>query len=96
MMQRVNAPEIDNKLVQNKFRIEMRFSQTGESGKNLLDWYHGTVPEVVNKNKRSVKIKWEEDYLHDDDMKFSTNVLLISRWYQKIPVEGSWRECLTS
>ena len=95
-MQRVNAPEIDSKLVQNKFRVEMRFSQPGDSGKKLLDWYHGTVTEIVNKNKRSVNIKREEEFLHDDDMKFSTNVLLISRWYQKIPVEGSWRKYLTS
>ena len=48
-MQRVNVPEIDNNLVQKKFRIEMRFSQPGDSGEKLLDWYHGTVTEIVNK-----------------------------------------------
>ena len=95
-MQRVNAPEIDSKLVQNKFRVEMRFSQPGDSGKKLLDWYHGTVTDIVNTNKRSVKIKWGNDYLHDDDTKFYTYVLLISRWNQKILVEGPWREYLTS
>ena len=95
-MQQVNAPEIDNKLVQKKFRIDMRFSQPGDSGKKLLDWYHGTVTEIFNKNKMIVMIKWDEDCLHDNDIKFSTNVFLISRWNQKIPVEGSWREYLTS
>ena len=35
-MQRVNAPEIDNKLVQDKFRIEMRFSQLVDSDEKLL------------------------------------------------------------
>ena len=44
-MQRVNAPDIDNKLVQKKFRIKMRFSQPRDSGEKLLDWYHGTVTE---------------------------------------------------
>ena len=78
-LQRVDVSEIDNKLVQNNFRIEMRFIQPGDSGKKLLDWYHGTVTEILNKNKISVKIKWVEDCLHVDDMKFSTNVLLISR-----------------
>ena len=67
-MHRVNAPEIDNKLVQNKCRIEMRFSQPGDSGENLLYWYHGTVTEIVNKNKISVKIKWDDDCLHDDNI----------------------------
>ena len=95
-MQRLAAPEIHNKLVQKKFRIEMRFSQPGDSGEKLLYWYHNTVTEIVNKNKRSVKIKWDYNFLHEKDTKFSTNVLLISRWNQKIPLEGSWREYLTS
>ena len=43
-----------------------------------------------------MKIKWDDDCLNDNDMKFSTNVLLISRRNQKILVEGSWREYLTS
>ena len=93
-MQRLNAPEIDSKLVQKKFRIEMRFSHPGDSGKKLLDCYHGTVTDILNKNIRSVKIKWDDDCLNDNDMKFSTNVLLISRWNQKILVEGLWREYL--
>ena len=92
----MNMTEIDNKLVQKKFRIEMRFSNTGDSGEKLLDFYHGTVTDIVNKNKRSVNIKWDDNFLHYNDMKFSTNVLLISRWNQKILVEGSWREHLTS
>ena len=50
-MQRENAPEIDNKLVQKKFRIDMRFIQPGDSDKKLLDWYNVTVNEIVNKRK---------------------------------------------
>ena len=92
----MNAPEIDNKLVQKKFRIEMRVIQPRDSDKKLLDWYHVTVNEIVNKKKRRVKTIWDDYCLYDHDMKFSTNVLLISRWNQKILVEGSWREYLTS
>ena len=47
-MQQVNAPEIDNKLVLKKFRIEMRFSQLGDSGEKLLGWYHDTVTDILN------------------------------------------------
>ena len=50
-IQRANAQEIDNKLVQNNFRIEMRFSQPGDSGEKLLDWYHDNVTDNVNKRK---------------------------------------------
>ena len=74
----------------------MRFIQPGDSDKKLLDWYHVTVNEIANKKKRRVKIKWDDYCLHDHDMKFSNNVMLISRWNQKIPVEGSCREYLTS
>ena len=52
----MNAPDIDNKLVQKRFRTEMRFSQPVYSGEKLLDWYHGTVTEIVNKKKRIVNI----------------------------------------
>ena len=92
----MNAPEIDSNLVKKKFRIEMSFSQPGESGERLLDCYHGTVTDIMNKNISSVKIKWDNDCLYDDDMKFSTYVLLISIWNQKILVEGLWREYLRS
>ena len=95
-MQRVNVPEIDNKLVQKKFMIEMKFSQPGDSVEKLLDWYHVTVTDILNKKKSIVKIKWDEYLLHSDNMKFYTNVLLISRWNQKILVGGLWREYLTS
>ena len=50
-IQQANAPEIDNKLVQKKFRTEMRFIQPRDNGKKLLDWYHGNVTETVNKRE---------------------------------------------
>ena len=95
-MQRVNAPEINNKLVQNNFKIEMRFSMPGDSGEKVLDWYHGTVTKIVNKNKRSVEITWDEECLHDDDLEKTTQVLLISRWNHKKSLAGTWRERLTT
>ena len=62
-MQRVNAPYIDNKFVQKKFRIETRFIHPGYSGKKLLGWYNGTVTEIVNKKERSANIKWDDNFL---------------------------------
>ena len=53
-----------------------------------LDWYHGTVTEIVNKNKSSVKIKWDDNCLHDNDMKISTNVLLIVTGVTEYPLLG--------
>ena len=50
-MQRLNAQEKDNNLVQKKFRIEMRFSQPGDSDEKLLYWYHATVTETANRRK---------------------------------------------
>ena len=37
-------------------------------GRKGLDWYHGTVTKIVNKNKRSVEITWDEECLYDDDL----------------------------
>ena len=94
-MQMVNAPEIDRMLVKKKFRIEMRFSSPGDGGSEEFDWYSGTVIRLVNKTKRTVEIKWDNLCLHHDDASTTTNVLLISRWNQKIPEAGTWREYLT-
>ena len=41
------------------------------------------MAENVNKKMRSLNIKWDNDCLHENDIKFSTNVLLISRRNQK-------------
>ena len=61
----------------------------------VLYWYRGTVTMIVNKNERSVEIKWNEECLHDNDMNRTGQVLLISRWNQKIPIAETWRERLT-
>lgn len=93
-MPMVNALEVDHVLVQHKFRIEMRFSLPGSGGSEDFEWYYGTVSWLVNKKKRSVKIAWHESCLHDDDLLTTTNVLLISRWNEKVPVAGTWRQYL--
>ena len=43
----------------------------------MLDWYHVTVTDIVNKKKRNVNIKSDDDCLHENDMKIFTYVLLI-------------------
>ena len=91
-MQRVNAPEVDQPLVQKKFRIEMRFSGTDDGGSEKLEWFYGTVTRLVNKKKRSVEITWDKSCLHKDDLRKTTNVLLINRWNDKVPVAGTWRQ----
>ena len=91
----MNAPEIYNKLVQKKLRIEMRFIHPGDSSKKVFDWYHGTVTKLIHKENRVVEITWDNVSLHNNNVKVSTNKLLMSRWNQKTPVEGVWREYLT-
>ena len=88
-------PTIDKKLIQKDFRIKMRFSHPGISNKKVSDGYHGTVTKLVHKENRILEITWDDVCLHDDNMKVSTDKLLMSRWNQKTPVEGAWREYLT-
>ena len=55
-MQRVNTPEVDQPLVQKKFRIEMRFSAIGNGGSKELEWFYRTMTRLVNTKKKSVEI----------------------------------------
>ena len=63
------APEINSKLVKEKFKIGMMFEQVGNSGELIPDWYHGVVVEIINKETRTVEIEWDEKCLHGDDKK---------------------------
>ena len=73
----------------------MRFGMPGEGGEEEWDWYHGKVIKVLNKKKRQVLIRWDEECLHPDDPRESPQELLITRWNPKEPAAGAWREYLT-
>ena len=85
------APEINNKLVKQKFKIEMMFEQVGNSGELLPDWYHGVVVKIVNKEKRTVEIEWDETCLHEADKKRTKHPLLITKYNPKTPQKNAWR-----
>ena len=96
--QSVNPPEINKKMIEREYRIEMRFGGTGDGGDKVCNWYHGKVTKIINKKDRKVEITWDDDCLHDDEtetMKVTVNVLKISMWNRKTPVPGCWREYLT-
>ena len=90
--QDIVAPEINKNLAKKKFKIEMMFEQVGNSGELISDWYHGVVVNIVNKEKRTVKIKWDENCLHEDDQKITKHQLLITKYNPKKPQNGVWRQ----
>ena len=45
------------------------FEQDGNAGELIWDWYHGVVVKIVNKDKRTVEIEWDENRLHEDNQK---------------------------
>ena len=53
------------------------------------------MTKLVHKENRVMEITWDDVCLHNDDVKVSTDKLLMSRWNQKTPVVGAWREYLT-
>ena len=38
-----------------------------DDGGRLANWYNGEVIEIVNKKKKTVRVKWVQSYLGDDD-----------------------------
>ena len=95
--QDIVGPEIDKKMAKKgkEFKIEMRFSMPGTGDDDECDWYRGKVIKVLNKSKRRVLIRWDEECLHPDDPRESVQELLITQWNPKEPAAGAWREYLT-
>ena len=47
----------------------MMFAQVGNGRELIPDSYNGVVVKIVNKDKRTVEIEWDENRLHEDNQK---------------------------
>ena len=74
------------------FKIEVLFEYTGADGSKCLGWYNGKVHVIVNKEKTSVKIKWNENCVGDSDKRLSTIKLAPRNWNPKVVRKNGWRE----
>jgi hypothetical protein len=74
--------------------IEMYFELGDVEGGRHNNWYHGTVLEVVNAMRRTVRIMWNETCLAENDENVIFKALLITLWNPKVAKLRSWREYL--
>ena len=96
-------PEIETTETQNLpikktrpgFKIEVLFEYTGADGSKYLGWYNGKVHVIVNKEKTSVKIKWNENCVGDSDKRLSMIKLAPRNWNPKVVRKNGWREYLS-
>ena len=88
-MQDIVAPKINRNLVKKKIKIEMMFEQMGDGGEKETDWYYGVVVDIVNPKKRVVKIKWDDECLHEGDANMTTQKLNVSMRNMKKPRAGA-------
>ena len=72
----------------------MSFEYPGEDGVKTLDWYRGTVEGIVNKEKKSYKIRWNASTLAENDVRVSVHKLTLYHWNPKQIRAGGWREYL--
>ena len=57
-----------------------------------MGWYRGTVNKVVNKDKFSVQVKWNEDCLGASDKRSSMVQLKSGNWNPKSARKNAWRQ----
>ena len=62
----------------------------GEWMRADIGWYSGVVKQVLNINKKTVKIEWDEDCLGDMDARVSVHQLLPNNWNPKVAKNGGW------
>ena len=72
------------------FEIDVAFGYTGNDGSQCIGWYSGVVKQVLNINKKTVKIEWDEDCLGDMDARVSVHQLLPNNWNLKVAKNGGW------
>ena len=75
--------------------IEMSFEYPGTDGTKTIDWYRGKVESVVNKKKKTYKIRWNESTLAANDVRVSVHKLTYYHWNPKKIRAGGWRKYLT-
>ncbi len=81
-------PNIDENLI--GFNIEYCFSYVDADGGEYHAWCDGVVERIVNAEKRMVDIRWNEEKVHEDDVKVSRHQLNIRGWNAK--KVGAWRK----
>ena len=69
------------------------FSYVDEDGGEYLAWCDGVVDKIVNAEKRMVNIRWNEQKVHEDDVKVSRHQLQIRKWNAN--KAGAWRKYLS-
>ena len=78
------APKRDKTLV--GCELEMWF------GHPTNDWYRGKVVGIMNEKTDRVRIVWNEDDLHEDDPRETTQVLKRTKYNPETTSEGAWRQ----
>jgi hypothetical protein len=86
--QSVVIPETNDKF--NGFKIEMLFNYTHDQG---LSWCHGEVIAIEDANKKTVKVRWAEEYVEEDEQSEMIQKLPESKWNESR--EGAWWEYLS-
>ena len=76
------------------FKIEVVFEYTEEDGRNNLGWYQGVVIEILNVEKRSVRVEWCSDCIGAVDRRISKVVLAPRNWNPQKFWKNGWRETL--
>ena len=86
--QRITAPKVKDL---KGFHVEMLFGYSGDDGSQCLGWYHGTVQEVFNEKTNRVKIKWDSEFLGENDVRMTDQKLVLSNWNKKkVKKGGRW------
>ena len=75
--------------------VEAAFEYPGQDGSTCLDWYRGTIDEVVNENKFLARIKWHAETLAENDVRVTVQQLTPFHWNPKKIRKNAWREYIT-
>jgi hypothetical protein len=88
--QRVVRPNIDKHFI--GLGIEMLFQFKHEQE---YIWCHGEVIAIKNAKKKTVKVRWAEEYVAEGESRELYHILQDSKWNATKSQQRAWREDLT-
>ena len=88
--QRVSKPKLTKTLI--GFKIEFLWQYPGDDGEPYLDWAHGKIVKIKNKEKRLVEIRWADECVADGDADTTVERVADHLWNKAS--KGAWRQYL--
>ena len=85
-------PIVNSELI--GFKFEMCFQYDSGDGTTYVNWCNGVIISILSEKSDCVKVRWNNEFLCQDESKITKEKLLVSKWNPKKASKGAWGSIL--